>query len=166
MSESRKPRTKRESIIQTRSDEKRSAHIQGRFNEATVAAHSDILDMLHNLYDIQKKSQQDILDAAFQALYTSLTNGERVGERLRNESVTGELIALIKQATDIQAYALSILDKIENGTFAVGDVSETRNQIHAKGTALRQTGETLGLRTLPDAGTYAGEISFSDDDED
>jgi hypothetical protein len=166
MESSRKKREKRESIISVRKDGKRSAHIQARYNEATVPAHSDILDMLQALTKKQGKSQQAILDAALQLLYTDLTNGGVVGEKLQSEALTKGLVNLVRQASDIQAYALSILDKIENGTFAMGDVSEARNQFSSRGDELQKTSASLGISTLPDAGQYAGEISFSDDDEE
>jgi hypothetical protein len=161
----RKKREKRESIIQVRGDGKRSAHIQARYNEATIAAHADILDMLHDLIDIQDKTQQEVIDAALQALFTQLTNGEIVGGKLENSLVLGELVTLVRQASDIQAHALAMLDKIEKGTFVVGDISTARNEIASKSDALNKASETLGIRPLPNAGQYAGEISFSDDED-
>jgi hypothetical protein len=164
-SQERKKRQKKESIIQTRSDGKRSAHVQARYNEATVSAHSDILDMLHNLFDEKKRSQQDILDEALGLLYTHLTEGGKVGERLQNQSITSEIVTLVRQASEIQAYALSMLDRIEQGTFVVGDISMARGEIADKQEAMNKTSESLGIRILPDAGQFAGEISFSDDED-
>ncbi len=160
----RKPREKRETIIQTRQDGKRSAHIQGRYNEATIQAHSDILDMLADLHDKQKLSKQAILDSALRLLYSHLTNGGQVGEKLQNQAITGDLIALVSQALSIQSQALSILDKLESGSFALGDISGERGGLLAKGSALTKAGESLGVMTLPNAGQYAGEIDFSDEE--
>jgi hypothetical protein len=164
--DNRKKREKRESLINRRQDGKRSAHIQARYNEATVPAHTDILDMLQDLSERKGKSQQAILDTAMQLLYSHLTDGGVVGEKLQSESITSDLITLVRQASNIQAYALSILDKIESGTFALGDVSEARNQFASRGDALQKASESLGIATMPDAGQFAGEISFADEDED
>lgn len=161
----RKKRQKKESIIQTRSDGKRSAHIQARYNEATVAVHSDILDMLKVLHDEKGLSKQAILDSALRLLYTHLTDGGQVGGQLQNESITDELVVLVRQATDIQAHALEMLDRIEKGTFVVGDISVARGQIAARSEAMGKTSAALGIRILPDAGQFAGEISFSDDED-
>lgn len=158
----RKVRKKRETFVKSRRDGKRSAHLQGRYNEATVEAHADILDMLAYLCDEKGYKPQQVLDDALRDLFMKLKNGEKLGGRIADVKINA-VLKLVGQANATLELAQGILKKIENHEFRPADLEEARGQIVSHKAALKLAQENF---VMQGADVYAGQISFSNDTEE
>lgn len=134
----------------------RRVKLSARFSD--VSGHIDILNMLQAL-DSDGWSQPDVMQTALMLLHEEWRKNPIHPLTPSAEYVSSEMLEMVKKAQDALDRTNEVLQLVVSGALSNGDAQQLQQEI----SKLRGS---LDIDIIEGAGSYAGEVSINDSDDD